>query len=340
VNVFRIAHQPSFGRSHEFLGRVEAARKSRLAFDLSGEVIAVKFEEGDEVGKGEIIAMLDASRLEARERELAAARESASASHALAVLSLKRIEELRGTNAVPQQQLDDARAEEERQAAALRGVDAQLASLAVEVRKSPLRTPYAGRVNTRFVDEGEVVQPGNPIVELLEVGRLEARIGISPEVARGLVPGNPYELEEAQSIGPISATLRNILPARDDATRTVDAIFELPPANGESVLFPGDLVTFAWTKNVERTGAWIPRSALTESVRGLWACYQVTPLAELTDDGRAIHRLERRDVEVLEERADEVFISGMRPEGAQILADGVQRVAPGQQVLVDAEGGR
>ncbi len=85
------------------------------------------------------------------------------------------------------------------------------------------------------------------------------------------------------------------------------------------------------TEEIETPGFFIPREALTESVRGLWACFVALPDSEA---GPESYRLDRRDLEVLHEYSDRVFVRGAIQDGDWVLANGLQKVAPGQRVKV------
>ncbi|MEM7600046.1 MAG: hypothetical protein AAF357_01365, partial [Verrucomicrobiota bacterium] len=84
-------------------------------------------------------------------------------------------------------------------------------------------------------------------------------------------------------------------------------------------------------ETVESEGFFLPRDSLTESVRGLWACYVATLDEEAGPDA---FRLDRRDLEVLHEYSDHVFVRGAIEEGDWVLANGLQKVAPGQRVKI------
>lgn len=334
VETVTIRASTSFQRPYEFLGALEMARSSPLAFDQAGEVVELMADEGDTVEAGQVLARLDIARLEARRKQILAALESAQASLELAEKSLGRIEKLRDTDVVPEQRLDDVSAQAKTSRAALDRTRAEMDGVEVEIAKSTLRAPYAGTIARRLQDEGTVVQNGTPIFELLETGEVEARVGVTPEVARTLATGQAYPLQMASSGGELSATLRAILPRRQTNTRTVDAIFDLQPAADDSTrLFQGDMVKLIVEREVEKSGVWLPRSALVESLRGLWACYLLEPLDEKSTDGRPVFRLQRRDVDLLEQQEARAYVSGVLPEGALVLKGGLQRITPGQRVV-------
>ena len=79
-------------------------------------------------------------------------------------------------------------------------------------------------------------------------------------------------------------------------------------------------------------GMWLPRAALTESTRGLWAAYVLVP------GDRGVQRLERRQLEILEEADERIFVRGAIAAGERVAATGLQRLSPDQMVRVREEG--
>ena len=93
--------------------------------------------------------------------------------------AMRRLEELKvGTR------LERVRA----QKAVVAQFDANLQNIAVDIKESTLRAPFAGVISKRHVDEGTIVAPGAAILRIVEDTKLEAWIGIPPELA-GEPPG-------------------------------------------------------------------------------------------------------------------------------------------------------
>lgn len=221
----------------------------------------------------------------------------------------------------------------EAQMAAVRRLQSQIASLDVDIRKSSLKAPFSGIIAQRHVDEGEVLSPGQSVIRLLENERLEARIGVAAQQAR-LLDQNP-DLELRADGRRLSAQVKAVLPDRQDRTRTVDVVLTLTTPDG---LRDGDLVELIIRETVPQKGFWLPISALTESLRGLWAALALVPLQE--QPGR--YRLERRELEVLASEDDRVFVQGTLRHGELLAASGIHRLAPGQTVRIasDPKSGR
>ena len=269
-----IQEQPSYLVRRSFVGRIEARRSTDTGFELGGAVLRILFDEGDAVAKGQMLARLDTKRLGAKRAELEARLHEAEARLSLMRSTRERTLEALELNAVSTQQWDEADLGYVAQAAVVRRVAAQIESIDVDIEKSRLRAPFAGVVARRFVDEGAVVSAGEPLFRLLEMGRPEVRVGISVELAKSLKIGDERVVRADGR--ELSATVRALLPARNRETRTVDVVLTL--STKENALRHGDLVELELSQAIEKSGFWLPRSALTESSRGLWASYVAAPL--------------------------------------------------------------
>ena len=330
----RIAEmQASYEVERAFVGRVEAARSSELGFELAGRVDRVLVEEGDRVAAGQRLAMLDRQRLHSRLEELAAALDEARAGRELAAATHARVAEAADLDAVSAQEHDEARLGLRLREAAVRQLEAQIRSLEVEIAKSTLRAPYAATVAMRLVDEGEVVAAGQAILSLLEASRLEARVGTAADQAAALSPGDAIDVTVRGESFP--TRVKAILPDRERRTRTVTVLlsFDAQPASGRAAVRNGDLAEVVLSRQVAESGLWLPAAALTESVRGLWACYVAEPDPERAD----VHLIARRDVEVLHSETDRVFVRGTLRQGERVVASGVHRLVPGQRVQIEDE---
>ena len=322
--------EKQFVRSAEYVGRVEAARTSNLGFELAGTLLAVHVEEGNHVEKGEVLAELDTARLEARRAELNAAIEEAKAVVELAEATFERAKNLAKKKAVSKQALDEARQSRDSSQAALRRAQAQLDSVNVDLSKSKLKAPFAGTIAARLLDEGAIASPGQSVLRILETGDLEIRAGVSPTVANALNVGRVIEVRTENSQR-LPVVVERILPHRGKRTRTVDVIFT---SSGEN-LRDGDLVSIPVETEVKSEGFWLPRMALTGSARGLWSCYVAQPAEDSAPKG--MRSVEKRELEILHQDGDRVFVTGGLRDGDHVVTSGVHRLVAGQ-LVIEAKG--
>lgn len=312
--------------TESFAGRLEPARQIHAAFERDGLVLAVMFDEGDDVETGAVIARLDTSLLETRRLLLQAERRELLAQRDLARATLSRQGTLKKKGWSSHQNYDEARFQAARLEAGIERVDASIKALEVELDKSRLRAPFAGTVGDRLIDEGAVVRAGATVVNLLETGDPQVRIGVSVEAAGMLEVGRSYRLRANGDS--LEGRLISKRPDLQTGTRTVTALFRV---NARGAIPFGEVVELDIERRIETTGAWLPLSALSEGQKGLWTVFTV-----VERDNRAV--VGREGVEVLFADDDQVFIRGTFREGARIVLKGRNRIIPGQQVVLIGEG--
>lgn len=322
VNVIEAHPANSFLQRQKLIGRVENRRQSSVGFELGGKLDAVMADEGETVEAGQPLARLDTERLAAQRDELLFSQEQAEAELELARLTKERFEESVQTSAVTQQQLDEAVQNYQAKAAAVRALQARTRQVAIQLEKSTLRAPYDAVVKRRLVDEGVVISAGQPVLELVEAGRYEVRVGIPPRLAETLAVGDvmPVEIEGVL----YDARVQARLPLQEETTRTVDVLFALDEG---AAVQQGNLAVIWLEREVEKAGFWLPIHALTESVRGLWACYVVEDV-----DGRQVVR--RKNVTIEYQRSQQVYVSGTLSPGDRVVRDGLHRLVPNQVVRI------
>ncbi len=330
VDVETAVAAQGYAVQRDFVGRVEATRHSQVGFELGGELRRMRVDEGDEVGAGQVLGVLDTARLEARLAEAEAALEQAISARGFAERSYERVAEASSAGAVAGQQLDMAFDAANGARAEVTAATARVNSVKVDLDKSRLVAPYDAVVVARLADEGNIVAAGHPVLHLQELAAPEVRIGVSGDLAASIVPGDKQVVMIAGN--EYRATVRTVLPVRDPNTRTVDVILALP---GTSAAVPGDLARVSVEQVIDEQGFWLPTSALAEGSRGLWTASVVRPLdgVEIASNG-ATHIVEPRAVEVLYKKGDDVFVRGALSAGEQFVTTGTQRVVPYQQVRV------
>ncbi len=324
VNVQTVFIQPSYSKQRKVYGLVEAEQKADLGFELSGLIAQTQVAEGQRVSKGQILATLDTERLLAQKKELDAAFLRAKADAKLAGLTANRTIELVKKRLEPEQRLDEANANLEAANALVNEMKARQGSLAVELEKSQLRAPFSGQVVQQYLDAGTVVNAGQPLFSLLGEANLEARVGLPARSPLALNLGDKYSLSYKNTIVP--SVLISLSKQRNRATRAVDAIFTIDADAAERLyLMPGDVISLSVDVEINKQGAWVPASALSNGVRGLWTLFIVDK-----STGEQIIQARSVTVEYMEEQR--AFVSGAISQGDLVVVSGLHRLAPNQTV--------
>ncbi|WP_304615758.1 efflux RND transporter periplasmic adaptor subunit [Paracoccus sp. (in: a-proteobacteria)] len=320
VRVIEVRPTHDHAVTRRFTGQIEAAARVDLGFELGGRLAELLVAEGDVVAQGAVLARLDTSALiperAALEAELAALQADAE----LARLTLARQDALteRGFRAVAAQ--DEARLGLARIEAGMAATAARIAGVDVRLEKSILRAPFAARIGARQIDAGQTVAAGQPVLVLFEAGPARARVGLPPDLAATLQPGDPVALELGGVVR--AATVLHLRPDLDPLTRSRPVVLTLQ----EAAPVLGETVSVILEQRIQTPGFWAPLAALRDGAQGSWSVMALRPAPEGD-------RVQPAAVEVIHGEGARVFLRGDLPPGARIVAEAPDRVAPGQLVL-------
>ncbi len=148
-------------------GETEPYEDVRLAADLDGLVEWVGPTEGDRIKAGELIAKIEVSALKA-------ALDSAEASFRLAESQFQRRKELLERKVASQEEFDRSKTECDLAESTLRRAR-------VEYKRGFLVSPCAGLVNRVYVDVGEYVGRGAPVIDLVDIDKVKVNVSV-PEI--------------------------------------------------------------------------------------------------------------------------------------------------------------
>ncbi len=331
VEPFQLKGEQSYQINRRLSGVISARQHADIGFEYGGKVAAIHVDEGDVIKRGTLLAELDTELLKIEATQLQANLADARSRLGLAKSSLKRNLDLKQRGFSSEQRLDELETEKASLSAIIQSIEASLASNRSRIKKSVLTAPFDGIVTRRFVDQGTVVNAGTALVRLQEKGSMEAHVGVPipliPAMEKVLKSSTTLPVEINKQIA--QAKIIAISADMNPATRTVQARLALPEmANAVN----GDLITALLPETIEQPGFWVPISAITDGLRGLWTTYALMPTAETTDGGK-IYRLEARDIQVAYTTTDLAYIQGALAEGELIVSGGLNRVVPGQHVI-------
>lgn len=259
-------------------------------------------------------------------------------------ISLEQLDEANAEVSTLQARLDEAKSQRaeleagtrseqiEAQNALIQQFDANLANLDIDLDKSTLFAPFAGKVSARLLDQGSTISAGQPVLTLVEDDRLEAHIGIPATAAPSVRLGSLQNLQVGEKT--FQAKVISILPELDSATRTLTVVLSLDKTASKN-LVPGQVANLSLSERVAAEGYWLPTTALIGGDSGLWSCYALGEISDSgaghSDEGPAF-QVERRDLEILYTESDRVFVRGTLQPGDQVIINGNHRLVPGQWV--------
>ncbi len=97
-----------------------------------------------------------------------------------------------------------------------------------------VKSDLAGLVGKVDVQDGQIVQAGNPLVELVQQNEIEVKLGVEPEDVVRVKLGQPVTLYQVHLAGaqPVEGKVRLLTQRVDPDTRMVDVYVSLPNDKG------------------------------------------------------------------------------------------------------------
>ncbi|HLV80522.1 MAG TPA: efflux RND transporter periplasmic adaptor subunit [Chthonomonadaceae bacterium] len=317
---------------HAFQGiaNVQSPRMVNISPKVTGQLIYLQARPGARVTKGEVIARLDPSEIQASIAQQQANVTSAQANLNNAVVYYRRVYSLYKQGFVAAQDVDNARTQTEVYRGALNAATAQLHNLQYQLQDLLLRSPVNGFVTARNFDPGSVVSAGQAILTVQTmrhvfvttsapedlIGTIQA--GMAAEASFDALPGRVFH-----------GRVTHVDPAADPVSREflVQATF----ANLQNTIRPGMYGTLTILTHVTHNALVVPREAIKNSPHG--------PTVTLVQPEGRRARAQVVPVKTGDQDANGVAITqGVQP-GEQVVILAAQPVKSGQIVRIDTGAG-
>ncbi len=307
VQVLRVQPENML-RTLNAVGTVRYRRETTLGFTSSGKVASVRFDEGDFVKRGSLLAALDSTVVGGDLSVASAERDRTRA-------DLERIRSLYTDGWVTKARFEAADA-------AAKAADARVRQAGFATGNAQLYAPSSGVVLTRNVEPGQVVSAGTPVltigendegfvfrVPIVDRDASQLRVGMAGEISIASLEG-----------GPISATISEIDGRANEATGAFTVQFRLA---SRAQLRSGQIGTAMINLPASNNGSLqIPASALF-GVR--------------TDEGLVYivgekNRVETRNVAIERVTDDYVIVAGGIKPGDMLVVSGGEKLRTGSKV--------
>ncbi len=198
---------PAAGMKRRFSGVVEAADTSSISFEVPGNVQAVNVEVGQNITKGQVLAVLDdrTFRMSVEAARAAVGRAEVERNDARSELDrLRKAAEI-NPGAVSQRSIDQAETQFNSARKNLRYHNSQLDLARRDLERTVLKAPFDGVVATRLVDPFQQVALGEVLFDLYVESAMEAaisvpeseidwvRLGLPGEIRFPAIPGQVFQ---------------------------------------------------------------------------------------------------------------------------------------------------
>jgi membrane fusion protein, multidrug efflux system len=247
-----IVEPGSFNDVIRTTGTVEALNDAVISSESSGRILSI-LERGARVEQGETIARMD-------DRLLQSQYESAKTAYELAVDSFERFEALYADSIISTQDYNSARAQRDQARAQLNRAEKQL-------EDANIQAPFSGRIEERFIRSGELINPGQPVVRLVNTDRIRIVSGVPERYAGDITEGSQAEVKFRALPGETrSAEITYASSVLDSETRTY--AIEIEIGNNTGVIKPEMVADLMIERQRIENAIVIPRTAVLRDEDG------------------------------------------------------------------------
>lgn len=182
VNVQTERLEPELFESYlQQVGTVTTNRDVRVSSEVSGRIVSLNKEEGDDVREGETVIKVDDRKLQQELNRLQATTSQSKENYE----RLKRLYEEQNIGS----EIDylNAKYAYEQNLAALE-------SVRIDLENTSISAPYSGIVETVLTERGEMVSPGTPVFRLISKQSKKVLLGVPARFAGAVDLGDSAEV--------------------------------------------------------------------------------------------------------------------------------------------------
>ncbi len=200
--------------TEDVIGTVRAKIRAAVEAKVSGRIVRMDVDLGQEVKEGDLLAEIDAREVRARLDQALATREQAEQ-------DLKRYTTLLQKQVAARQEYDAAQAR-------FRVADAGVKEAEALLGYVEVRAPFAGVVSRRLADAGDFASPGKALVEIENPATLRFEADVPEALIANVRRGDTIAVRVPSIEMELAGTVAEIAPTADPGSRTFLVRIDLP----------------------------------------------------------------------------------------------------------------
>ncbi len=257
VSAIKVEPQ-SFTHKVEVRGGIESKKNVTLMAESMGRIVDIKISEGDRVNKGQSLVQLDASVLRNNIAEVETGLE-------LAIEVYQRQERLWEQNIGTEIQYLQAKNNKE-------SLESKLATLKSQLRLYTITAPFSGVVDLIPVKEGEMAQPGLPVVRMVNPKSMYISAEVSESFLGKFNVGDVVEIYIPSLDKDMKSSISAVGQVINPENRTFKLDIDLPTSSGE--LKANQVVVLTLVDYENETAYTLPTKLIQSDSRGQYV-YQI-----------------------------------------------------------------
>ncbi len=288
--------------TEEVVGTVQSRLRATVEAKVSGRILRLPVRLGQGVKAGDALAELDAQEIQARLDRAMASRDQAAR-------DVERGQRLLNEKVVSQAEFDDLQAR-------FRIATANVTEAETMRGYTRVAAPFNGVITRRQAEVGDLASPGKPIVDIEDPDQLRVEASVPETAIQRVALGATLPVRIAGLSQALTATVSEMAPTADPASRTFLIKADLPATPG---LRPGQFGRVEVPIG-DATSLRVPTSAVLQRGQLEFVMVAVSNQAQLrlVKSGRKLG-------------GETEIVSGLDP-GETIVRDGAAAVRDGQRL--------
>ena len=232
-------------RGQAYVGTLKAKSRAEIGPNVSGVVLKMLVDEGDEVKRGQLLFAIESTHASLAVSQAKATVTAAQVQLAQAEREQARIKKLVDRGSTSSANLDNADSAVEAAAASLKLAKVGLRAASARLADHKVKSPIDGVVTRRFSSVGELVNQQPPTVAMViqDLDVLELRIDVPEAAVRVAPPGTEFKAHVPALGTDHVVKVTRIVEEVDPQTRTVELVARIE--NPDRKLLPGMYVEVA-----------------------------------------------------------------------------------------------
>ena len=252
VSVEAIVIKPTtVSTSIEVAGNILPYELTEIRPEISGRVIQLNFKEGSTVAKDLLLVKLFDGDLQAQLKKLKVQLQIAEKTE-------ERQRELLKISGISQQDYDLSLLQ-------VNNIKADIELTMVNIGKTEIRAPYAGRMGLRNISLGAYITPANILTTLSQVNMKKISFSIPEKYSNDIRPGMSVEFGIEGKEGLCKATILASETVIEAETRNLKILATIN--DGKNNLVPGSFAKVGLTLGANNAAVMVPSQCIVPSAR-------------------------------------------------------------------------
>jgi RND family efflux transporter MFP subunit len=317
----QVAKSVAVDDSSEYVATLKSRGSAAIMPQVEGHITSIFVRSGAHVPAGAPLMQIDPVKQQATVSSQEDTRAARQAALQYAKQQYARVQGLKSSGVISQQELDQAKTALDAAEADLRAVESQVREQQAQLRYYRVTAPAAGIVGDIPVRVGDRVTVGTLLTTVDSPGIMEAYVNVPVERAAQLKPGLPVRILDSTGNVLAESHVTFISPQVDDQTQTV--LVKAGIANPTGALRPAQFIRarVVWGT---RQGPVVPVLAVSR-ISGQYFAF----VAEQEKDGLVARQRPVKVGEIVGN--DYVVLEGIR-EGDRVIVSGTQFLRDGVPV--------